>query len=175
MRLCWSRMAFRRIYPRETQEMVFDAHACGFAYFGGVPLRGIYDYMKTPVTTVFAGKERAFNRRFLVMMDHHRIEPVAWRHVDGRVFRAGTLRSGEQWASCSFPLQHERIAGHGDVPYEVGSCLQIPVGGVNVGVPHVRCERGHTEPCRSSAPAKPSRNGPHGPLRRCSSVFGAEK
>ncbi len=55
IRLCWSRMAFRRIYPRETQEMVFDAHACGFAYFGGVPLRGIYDNMKTAVTTVFAG------------------------------------------------------------------------------------------------------------------------
>ena len=77
MRLCWSRMAFRRIYPRETQEMVFDAHISGFDYFGGVPLRGIYDNMKTAVTTVFAGKERVFNRRFLVMMDHHRIEPVA--------------------------------------------------------------------------------------------------
>lgn len=77
MRLCWSRMAFRRIYPRETQEMVFDAHAQGFAFFGGVPLRGIYDNMKTAVTAVFAGKDRAFNRRFLVMMDHHRIEPVA--------------------------------------------------------------------------------------------------
>ena len=38
-------------YPRETQEMVFDAHARGFAFFGGVPLRGIYDNMKTAVTT----------------------------------------------------------------------------------------------------------------------------
>jgi hypothetical protein len=26
-----------RAYPRETQEMVFDAHARGFAFFGGVP------------------------------------------------------------------------------------------------------------------------------------------
>jgi transposase len=77
MRLCWSRMAFRRIYPRETQEMVFDAHVQGFEFFGGVALRGIYDNMKTAVTAVFAGKDRAFNRRFLVMMDHHRIEPVA--------------------------------------------------------------------------------------------------
>jgi transposase len=32
--------------------MVFDAHARGFAFFGGVPLRGIYDNMKTAVTTV---------------------------------------------------------------------------------------------------------------------------
>ncbi|ABQ71715.1 hypothetical protein Swit_5108 (plasmid) [Rhizorhabdus wittichii RW1] len=40
--------------------MVFDAHARGFAFFGGVPLRGIYDNMKTAVTTVFVGKERVF-------------------------------------------------------------------------------------------------------------------
>jgi hypothetical protein len=25
LRLCWLRMAFRRIYPRETLEMAFDA------------------------------------------------------------------------------------------------------------------------------------------------------
>lgn len=57
--------------------MVFDAHALGFEFFGGVPLRGIYDNMKTAVTAVFAGKDRTFNRRLLTMMDHHRIEPVA--------------------------------------------------------------------------------------------------
>jgi hypothetical protein len=28
--------------------MVFDAHARGFAFFGGVPLRGIYDNLWTP-------------------------------------------------------------------------------------------------------------------------------
>jgi transposase len=67
VRLCASRAVYVRAYPRETQEMVFDAHARGFAFFGGVPLRGIYDNMKTAVTTVFVGKERVFNRRFLVM------------------------------------------------------------------------------------------------------------
>jgi transposase len=77
MRLCASRAVFVRAYPRETQEMVFDAHARGFAFFGGVPLRGIYDNMKTAVTTVFTGKERVFNRRFLLMADHYMIEPVA--------------------------------------------------------------------------------------------------
>ena len=77
MRLCASRAVFVRAYPRETQEMVFDAHARGFAFFGGVPLRGIYDNMKTAVTTVFTGKERVFNRRFLIMADHYMIEPVA--------------------------------------------------------------------------------------------------
>jgi len=77
MRLCASRAVYVRAYPRETQEMVFDAHARGFAFFGGVPLRGIYDNMKTAVTTVFVGKERVFNRRFLVMADHYMVDPTA--------------------------------------------------------------------------------------------------
>ena len=77
MRLCASRAVYVRAYPRETQEMVFDAHARGFAFFGGVPLRGIYDNMKTAVTSVFVGKERVFNRRFLVMVDHYMVEPTA--------------------------------------------------------------------------------------------------
>ncbi|MEO9120968.1 MAG: IS21 family transposase [Solirubrobacteraceae bacterium] len=77
MRLCASRAVYVRAYPRETQEMVFDAHARGFEFFGGVPLRGIYDNMKTAVTTVFTGKERVFNRRFLVMADHYMVEPTA--------------------------------------------------------------------------------------------------
>jgi transposase len=34
LRLCHSRMLFVRAYPRETQEMVFDAHDRGFAFFG---------------------------------------------------------------------------------------------------------------------------------------------
>jgi len=77
MRLCASRAVYVRAYPRETQEMLFDAHARGFAFFGGVPQRGIYDNMKTAVTTVFCGKERVFNRRFLVMADHYMVEPTA--------------------------------------------------------------------------------------------------
>lgn len=77
MRLCASRAVYVRAYPRETQEMLFDAHARGFTFFGGVPLRGIYDNMKTAVTTVFVGKERIFNRRFLVMADHYMVEPTA--------------------------------------------------------------------------------------------------
>jgi transposase len=77
VRLCASRAVSVRAYPRETQEMVFDAHARGFGFFGGVPLRGIYDNMKTAVTTVFVGKERVFNRRFLVMADHYMVEPTA--------------------------------------------------------------------------------------------------
>ena len=77
MRLCASRAIYVRAYPRETQEMLFDAHARAFAFFGGVPTRGIYDNMKTAVTTVFTGKDRVFNRRFLVMASHYMVEPTA--------------------------------------------------------------------------------------------------
>ncbi|SPU46337.1 Transposase and inactivated derivatives [Brevundimonas diminuta] len=77
MRLCASRAIYVRAYPRETQEMLFDAHARAFAFFGGVPTRGIYDNMKTAVTTVFTGKDRLFNRRFLVMASHYMVEPTA--------------------------------------------------------------------------------------------------
>jgi transposase len=47
--------------------MVFDAHARALAFFGGITARGIYDNMSTAVDTIFLGKERAFNRRFLLI------------------------------------------------------------------------------------------------------------
>jgi transposase len=77
VRLCASRAVYVRAYPRETQEMVFDAHQRAFTFFGGVPTRGIYDNMKTAVETVFVGKERVFNRRFLLLADHYMFEPTA--------------------------------------------------------------------------------------------------
>jgi NAD-dependent SIR2 family protein deacetylase len=40
VRLCHSRMLFVRAYPRETQEMVFDAHDRAFALFKGICRRG---------------------------------------------------------------------------------------------------------------------------------------
>ena len=48
VRLCYSRMLFVRAYPRETQEMVFDAHDRAFAFFHGACARGIYDNLWTP-------------------------------------------------------------------------------------------------------------------------------
>lgn len=77
VRLCHSRMLFVRAYPRETQEMVFDAHDRAFAFYKGACSRGIYDNMKTAVDAVLVGKERAFNRRFLQMCSHYLVEPVA--------------------------------------------------------------------------------------------------
>jgi transposase len=77
VRLCHSRMPFVRAYPRESQEMVFDAHSRAFAFFKGACTRGIYDNMKTAVETVFVGKDRQYNRRFLRMCGHYLVEPVA--------------------------------------------------------------------------------------------------
>lgn len=83
MRLCHSRMPFVRAYPRETQEMVFDAHGRAFAFFKGTCERGIYDNMKTAVETIFAGKNRQYNRRFLQMCGHYLVEPVACTPASG--------------------------------------------------------------------------------------------
>jgi hypothetical protein len=70
-------MLFVRAYPRETQEMVFDAHDRGFAFFKGACRRGIYDNMKTAVETICVGKARVYNRRFLQMCSHYLVDPVA--------------------------------------------------------------------------------------------------
>jgi transposase len=83
VRLCHSRMLFVRAYPRETQEMVFDAHSRAFAFFKGTCSRGIYDNMKTAVETVFIGKDRQYNRRFLRMCGHYLVEPVACTPASG--------------------------------------------------------------------------------------------
>ena len=83
MRLCHSRMIFVRAYPRETQEMVFDAHERAFSFFKGACTRGIYDNMKTAVETIFVGKERKFNRRFAQMCSHYLVEPVACTPASG--------------------------------------------------------------------------------------------
>ena len=83
MKLSHSRMPFVRVYFRETQELVFDAHDKAFRFYGGVCRRGIYDNMKTAVEAIFVGKARRYNRRFLQMCSHHLIEPVACTPASG--------------------------------------------------------------------------------------------
>ncbi|HEY5645524.1 MAG TPA: IS21 family transposase [Pseudomonadales bacterium] len=83
VRLCHSRMPFVRAYPRESQEMVFDAHDRAFAFFKGACVRGIYDNMKTAVEAIFVGKQRTYNRRFLQMCSHYLVEPVACTPASG--------------------------------------------------------------------------------------------
>jgi transposase len=82
-RLCYSRQMFVVAYPRETQEMVFDAHTKAFEFFGGVPNRMIYDNLKSVVDVLYSGKERQFNRRFLVLANHYLFEPVACTPASG--------------------------------------------------------------------------------------------
>ena len=77
VKLCHSRVFLAIAYPRESQEMLFDAHEQAFRFFGGVARRGIYDNMKTAVDLVFCGRERRFNRRFLQMASHYLVEPTA--------------------------------------------------------------------------------------------------
>ena len=96
VRLCHSRMLFVRAYPRETQEMVFDAHDKAFAFFGGACARGIYDIEpllrhwserqwrgKTAVDAILVGKARDYNRRFQQMCGHYLVEPVACTPASG--------------------------------------------------------------------------------------------
>jgi transposase len=83
VRLCHSRAFFLAAYPRESQEMVFDAHARAFAFLGGVPRRGIYDNLKPAVDAILVGKQRRYNRRFLVMCNHYLVEPTACTPASG--------------------------------------------------------------------------------------------
>lgn len=76
-RLCYSRKSYLRAYPRETQEMVFDAHVRAFEFYDGLVQKMIYDNPKPIVKSIFVGKQREFNRRFLALMNHYLIEPIA--------------------------------------------------------------------------------------------------
>ena len=94
VRLCHSRMLFVRAYPRETQEMVFDAHNRAFAFFKGSCTRGIYDNMKTAVETVLIGKTASSTAAFCecVAITWSSLPPVR-RPQPGRRGRSRT-RSG---------------------------------------------------------------------------------
>jgi transposase len=70
MKLCASRAFWLVAYPSQGHEMLFDAHARGFAALG-IARRGIYDNMKTAVDKVKKGKGRVVNSRFAVMCAHY--------------------------------------------------------------------------------------------------------
>ena len=77
LRLCHSRHFLCIAYPRETQEMVVDAHIRAFDFFGGVCRKGIYDNLKTVVNKILGGKERNFNSRFTQLCSHYLFEPIS--------------------------------------------------------------------------------------------------
>jgi len=74
-KLCASRAFLLSAYPSQSHEMLFDAHRRAFQAFGGVPLRGIYDNMKTAVDKVQKGKERIVNSRFAAMTAYYLFDP----------------------------------------------------------------------------------------------------
>jgi transposase len=63
-----------RAYLTQSHEMLFDAHYHAFTTFGGIPERGIYDNMKTPVDKVGRGKQHTVNKRFYAMLSHYLYE-----------------------------------------------------------------------------------------------------
>jgi transposase len=75
IKLCASRAFLLVAYPCQTHEMLFDAHSRAFQVFSGVPLRGIYDNMKTAVDKVQKGKERIVNSRFTALTAYYLFDP----------------------------------------------------------------------------------------------------
>lgn len=75
IKLCASRAFLLVAYPCQTHEMLFDAHSRAFRVFRGVPLRGIYDNMKTAVDKVQKGKERIVNSRFTALTAYYLFDP----------------------------------------------------------------------------------------------------
>ena len=77
IRLCHSRMLFVRAYPRRQASLKkANARSCASNTISWLS-RGVYDNMKTAVETIFVGKSRGYNRRFLQMCAHHLVEPTA--------------------------------------------------------------------------------------------------
>ena len=101
-RLTHSRQLFLAAYPRESQEMVLDAHNRAFAFFGGVPNRMVYDNPKTIVQAIHPGKERQFNRRFLALANHYLFEPVACTPASG--WEKGQVGNVREWLFTPRPV-----------------------------------------------------------------------
>lgn len=74
-KLAYSRAFIVRAYLVQTHEMLFDAHNHAFRVFGGIPARGIYDNMRTPIDKVGRGKERDVNVCFPTMSSYYLFEP----------------------------------------------------------------------------------------------------
>ncbi len=82
-RLCHSRKPFIVAYPGESQEMVLGAFVRALSFYGGVPRRVIIDNPKTMVTYVSRSKDRIYHPRFLALMNHYVMEPVACTPASG--------------------------------------------------------------------------------------------
>ena len=77
VRLCHSRMLFARAYPRETQEMVFDAHDRAFALFKGTCAPRHLRQHEDRGRHGLQRQGSSLNRRFMLMCSHYLYDPVA--------------------------------------------------------------------------------------------------
>lgn len=118
IKLCASRAFWLVAYTTQSHEMLFDAHACAFAAFGGIPRRGIYDNMKTAIDKVGRGKERTINARFHAMCGHYLFDPefcnraAGWEKEKGIVEKNVQDRRRQLWhATLAGFRQPERLAG----------------------------------------------------------------
>jgi len=78
--------------------MVLDAFVRALSFFGGVPRRVIIDNPTTMVTYVSRSKNRIFYPRFLALMNHYVIEPVACTpasHCNRRTVAAINVQGGD--------------------------------------------------------------------------------
>jgi transposase len=82
-KLSYSRKPFVIAYPRETQEMLLDAYIQAFVFYQGVPQRVLIDNPRTMIKRIGKGKEREFHPRFLALMNHYLIDPVACTPASG--------------------------------------------------------------------------------------------
>ena len=82
-KLAHSRKQFVIAYPRETQEMLLDSFAQALKFYDGVPKRVLIDNPKTMVVRIGKGKERDFHPRFMALMNHYAVEPVACTPASG--------------------------------------------------------------------------------------------
>ncbi len=82
-RLSYCRKPFIIAYPCEKQEMLMDAFVQALNFYQGVPKRVLIDNPKTMVIRIGKGKEREFHSRFLSLMNHYLIEPVACTPASG--------------------------------------------------------------------------------------------
>jgi transposase len=84
--------------------------------------RGIYDNMKTAVDSVFIGKDRQYNRRFLRMCSHFLVDPVACTPASG--WEKGQVENQSREMSAREVM--ERVAERGTQPGALNS------GGMNL-------------------------------------------
>jgi transposase len=74
MRSRYSGKSFVRAYPRERQEMFFDAHMRAFLFYGGIFPTLVYDNLTVAVRQILRGKGRVEQDRFTAFRSFYTFE-----------------------------------------------------------------------------------------------------